>query len=228
MTFIKLVKYVIVFVIGCLAGILSLSFSNGYIERKKYIERNEDRNQSNELYVLFHMTRYLKNTINSIKASCEMMFVLFCLGLAYVVVYCVKGFNAVTVIVYMFMMISTIITFTDIKVYEIPDLCICTSILVWFIFLKTSYFELIPAIILSLYVYLISYLTELFIKRETMGMGDIKLIFTAGLFLGIRTGIYAVLCSSILALMYSLIYRKKMVPFGPFICFSVLVFLLLR
>lgn len=228
MALIKLVKYAIVFVAGCLVGLLSLSFSYGYIDRKKYIERNKGRNQSHELYVLFHMTRYLKNTINSIKVSCETTLIPFCLGLAYVAVYCVKGFNDVTAIVYLFMMISTIITFTDGKVYEIPDLCIYSSILVWLVFLKTSYIELIPATILSLYVYLISYLTGLFIKRETMGMGDIKLIFAAGLFLGIRAGIYAVLCSSILALMYSLIYRKKMVPFGPFICFSVLVFLLLR
>ena len=69
-------------------------------------------------------------------------------------------------------------------------------------------------------------------KKESMGGGDIKLMFIFGMVLRWKMSIVSILLASFIALPVSLIlyFRKKenIIPFGPFLCISALILLLAK
>ena len=64
-------------------------------------------------------------------------------------------------------------------------------------------------------------------KQESLGWGDVKLAFIAGMFLGIPLGIVHIFIGSFLAFPYalavSLMKKESLVPFGPFLATALLV-----
>ena len=64
-------------------------------------------------------------------------------------------------------------------------------------------------------------------KKETMGGGDIKLSFVAGLALGPVLGIFYIVLGAFLAFPYALYItitkKENMLPFGPFLALSMLL-----
>ncbi|MDE6292884.1 MAG: hypothetical protein K2L98_04305, partial [Bacilli bacterium] len=86
--------------------------------------------------------------------------------------------------------------------------------------------QLLYGILLFLLVLLIKLLGDKAFKQESLGWGDVKLSFIAGLVLGIRVGVIYIFVASFLALPYALFctIRKKeaIVPFGPFLVLSML------
>ena len=69
-------------------------------------------------------------------------------------------------------------------------------------------------------------------KRESLGGADIKLMFIAGLVLEPILGVLVIFVSSVIALPVSvllyLINKEKVIPFGPFIVFSILLLFFLK
>ena len=65
---------------------------------------------------------------------------------------------------------------------------------------------------------------NLILKKESLGGGDIKMMFTFGLLLGPVVGLFSIFVSSVIALPVSLLimYTKKesIIPFGPFLLIS--------
>ena len=57
-------------------------------------------------------------------------------------------------------------------------------------------------------------------KKDAFGGGDIKLLSAIGAWLGIEGLFYVIACSSVLGLIYALIFRKKELAFGPMIALS--------
>lgn len=69
-------------------------------------------------------------------------------------------------------------------------------------------------------------------KKESLGGADIKLMFVAGLVLEPILGVLVIFISSVVALPVSLLLyavnKEKVIPFGPFIVFAILLLFLLK
>ncbi len=109
---------------------------------------------------------------------------------------------------------------------------ICDEILVFFsfyFFIFQFFISGIPGVIshifTGLYLFILMYFVMLMgnklFKKESLGGGDIKMMFLFGLILDPLLGTLSIFLGSLLALPISLffLYRKKenMIPFGPFL-----------
>lgn len=79
----------------------------------------------------------------------------------------------------------------------------------------------------------IAFIGKLIYKRETMGMGDVKLMAAVGLIAGLRGTVIIYIAASILAAMaYALLLARRRIkstdvqPFGPYIGCGYLIYLL--
>ena len=118
---------------------------------------------------------------------------------------------------------------------------ICDEILIIFsiILLIEIYFinglnELIYSLICGLISFIVMFIIkkigDFLFKRESMGGGDIKLLFIFGLVLKLPLSLFAIFLGSIIALPISIINLIKNtnheIPFGPFLSISSIVLLL--
>ena len=62
-------------------------------------------------------------------------------------------------------------------------------------------------------------------KREAMGMGDVLLMGAVGAITGPVSVLFVLIVSSLVGAISGLIFRKRVIPFGPFICLAHLVYL---
>ena len=76
-------------------------------------------------------------------------------------------------------------------------------------------------------MYLIMYIGNKIFKKETLGGGDIKLMFTIGFVLGPHMGVFSIFLASLIALPISIIimlkYKNNLIPFGPFLVLSMMI-----
>ena len=91
---------------------------------------------------------------------------------------------------------------------------------------------LISGILAFITMFLIKKIGDFIFKRESMGGGDIKLMFTFGLTLGYPMAVFSIFLGSLIGLPISLFIIKKYpnheIPFGPFLALGALVILLLH
>jgi len=137
---------------------------------------------------------------------------------------------------YAFLTISSlaiIIFVSDFKYFIINDSPLFISIAA-IIILKYIYFGLNPtlyAIASGLVLFATFFLVKLFgdkaFKKESLGGGDIKLSILIGVVLGIKLGLTAFILSAFLALPYAIIVslskKNDLVPYGPFLIFSLVI-----
>lgn len=80
-------------------------------------------------------------------------------------------------------------------------------------------------------LYIPSFLYRLIRKREGMGFGDVKLITVFGAFLGLKSVFFLVFASALMGASVGIIWqltsgrKNMMIPFGPFISASALIYL---
>lgn len=151
-------------------------------------------------------------------------------GVLFLISYLLFG---ISVNFYISLIISSLIVLifiTDSKYMIILDEALLISGLLIFI-LKLIYYGLIPALIslghgliIFIFVYSIMLFGNYVFKKESLGGGDIKLSFIAGMVLGIPVGIFYVILASFLAFPYAVYVSIKnedgMLPFGPFLVAS--------
>ena len=123
-----------------------------------------------------------------------------------------------------------LIFITDFKYYIILDSpLVIAGVLIFF--LKWYYWQLPEALysllngfLALLTMLLIGKLGNILFKKESLGGGDIKFSFIAGMILGYQFTMISLILSTFLALPYALatLYLKKNneVPFGPFLVSS--------
>lgn len=77
---------------------------------------------------------------------------------------------------------------------------------------------------------LIALIAEFVLKKEAMGMGDVKLLFLIGSFLGIKTGLLSILLASFVGSVFgiAMIVKKdaawqSKIPFGPYLAIGALI-----
>ena len=169
--------------------------------------------------------RYCKTKFGSLSNWMD-----FFTGVLFALAYFVFGFSWELLIALGIIAMLIIISVTDISYYIIPD-----EVLIFF----SCYFIVIkclsggfPAVFwgvlsgaaLFAVMYLIMLLGDFLFKKESLGGGDIKMMFVFGLIVNPFMGFIVIFLSSFLALPVSLLilYKKKnnLVPFGPFLLIS--------
>jgi len=85
-------------------------------------------------------------------------------------------------------------------------------------------------IISFILMYLLKLFGDFLFKKESMGGGDIKLLFTFGLMFGWQMSIVSIFIASIIGLPISLIIMKKnndhVLPFGPYLGLAAIIIVL--
>ena len=133
---------------------------------------------------------------------------------------------------------SIIIIISDYQTLIIPDevlifFAITFIILNYFdVGVKGMLFSILSGIGAFITMYIIKKLGDFAFKKESMGGGDIKLMFVFGLVLGYPLAILSIFLGSIVGLPISLLFltykKTNIIPFGPFLCIGALIILLLK
>lgn len=154
-------------------------------------------------------------------------------GILFVISYLVFGFTSNFVISLLLSSFLVIVIVSDINYLIIPDeVTLVIAILIGIVrlvsdgLLKTSEY-ILCGVILFLIMYLIMRIGNYMFKKESLGGGDIKLMFVTGLVIGIEKGLFSIFLASLLALVPSVIASYKSnegaVPFGPFLIVAALI-----
>lgn len=137
---------------------------------------------------------------------------------------------------YLALIISSVVVLvfiTDSKYMIILDEILIISGLLIFIVksifsgYQVALFSLLYGLILFVIVYLMMLIGNLAFKKESLGGGDIKLSFIAGMVLGPYLGLVYLILGSFLAFPYAIYVLIKnndnILPFGPFLATSLLI-----
>lgn len=123
-----------------------------------------------------------------------------------------------------FVLVLILTSLTDIRRRLIPDRIVLPGMLAVFVMRLFSHPLPLWNYILAWFIgggilYLVALASWLFMKREGVGGGDIKLFAFVGLVLGFPGILIAMFVSSSAALIYGLLFRhgRGFLPFGPFI-----------
>jgi len=169
--------------------------------------------------------RYCKNEISSLSTYME-----FFTGILFALSYFVFGFSFKLLIALGIVALLIIISVSDISYYIIPD-----QVLIffsgYFIIIKclssgvmSALFSILSGLCLFGIMYSIMLLGNFLFKKESLGGGDIKLMFVFGLVINPILGLFVLFFASALALPVSLLILIKrkvnLVPFGPFLLIS--------
>jgi leader peptidase (prepilin peptidase) / N-methyltransferase len=82
----------------------------------------------------------------------------------------------------------------------------------------------------GLFLWLVGYAASLMLKKEAMGLGDVKLVAMAGALLGAQVALFGLIFASGLGcliglplMLLSKLDEHRHIPFGPYICMGVLI-----
>ena len=160
----------------------------------------------------------------------------FFTGILFAVSYYSFGFSYELLIALGIVSLLIIITVSDLNYLIIPDevLLFFAIYFIIFQFLSSGISGVITHILTGVFLFLLMYVIMWFgekaLKKESLGGGDVKMMFLFGLVLDPLLGTIAVFLGSVLALPMSLflLYKnhEKVIPFGPFllIAFTFLYF----
>ena len=167
------------------------------------------------------------------KISLFYPFVELCTGILFAVSFYSFGFSYEFFIALVLVSLFMIILVSDLNFLIIPDsILVVGSILIIitrFLMegIKGGFSAIGSGILLFAIMYFIMFLGNLAFKKESLGGGDVKLMFVAGLVLHPLVGIFSIFLASVLALPVSLLLlytnKEHVMPFGPFIALAILI-----
>lgn len=163
-------------------------------------------------------------------------------GIMFLISYLVFGLNMKFIISITFISILIIISISDIKYFIIPnEVLLVGSILIVIELVIDSVmndislvngvlFPLLNGLFSFFMLYITKLLGDYFFKKESLGGGDIKLMFVIGLVLGFDMSIVTIFIASFVALPISIISLVKnddnVLPFGPYLSVGATIILL--
>lgn len=177
-------------------------------------------------YLFLHgRCRYCKAKISDLSTYMELF-----TGILFALSYYVFGLSIDLLIALGIVSMLIIISVSDITYYIIPDeiLIFFTGYFLILITIKsdvmTALMSILSGLVLFGIMYLIMLLGNFLFHKESLGGGDIKLMFVIGLILHPILGIIVIFIGSLLALPISIFIllrkNKKIIPFGPFLLIS--------
>jgi len=157
-------------------------------------------------------------------------------GILFLISFLVFGISIKFFIALVFISMLMIIIVSDIRYMLIDDeILIIASILIFILSIfeygiKVALFNVLYGIICFIIMFLIKILGDFIFKKESMGGGDIKLMFVFGLTMGIPLSIASIFLASFIGLPISLIMLKKNssheLPFGPYLSIAAIILFL--
>ena len=160
----------------------------------------------------------------------------FMTGVLFALSYIIFGATIELFIALTFISMLLIIIISDYQTMIIPDelLIVCGITLIILIGINKGIYGLGYSILDGTLAFLIMFLIkktgDFLFKKESMGGGDIKLMFIFGLVLGLPMTLISIFLASFIGLPISLyiLYRKKEheIPFGPFLAVAAIVIML--
>lgn len=157
----------------------------------------------------------------------------FMTGILFFLAYLKFGISIKFFIALIFISMLMIVIVSDIRYMVIIDeVLIIGNILIFILLLfdlgiKGSLLSLFYGIISFSVMLLIKILGDIIFKKESMGGGDIKLMFTFGLVMGIVSSIASIFVASFIGLPISLLMVKNNssheIPFGPYLSIAALI-----
>lgn len=159
-------------------------------------------------------------------------------GLLFALAYLSFGFSLKLIIALTFISMVIIITVSDYHYFIISDeVLIFFGILLWLEILfinglDAALWSLVHGLIAMGVMYLLKLFGDFLFKKESMGGGDIKLMFIFGMVLSFPVAILSIFVGSFIGLPISLVavYKNKtdIIPFGPFLSAGATLLLLLQ
>ena len=154
-------------------------------------------------------------------------------GMLFLISYYTFGLTPEFAIAIIISSLVSIIFVSDINYYIILDspLIIGSILIIIIKLLTTTLTDTLLSIGSGLLIFAIMYtimlLGNLIFKKESLGGGDIKLSFVAGLVLGPKLGVFYIILGAFLAFPYAIYItirnKENMLPFGPFLVSSLLI-----
>ncbi len=164
----------------------------------------------------------------------------FLTGILFALSYIVFGISIDLVIALIIISMTIIIFVSDYLYFVIPDeVLIVTSILLLIsIFFKYDIYNVIHSLFNGFIsfgiMYSIKKLGDTIFKKESMGGGDVKLMFVLGLLFGWEMSLLSIFVASFIGLPASIFIlcskpnEEKIIPFGPFLCMAALLILFFK
>lgn len=162
----------------------------------------------------------------------------FLTGILFALSYIIFGYSMELILALTLISVLIIVIISDYQTLIIPDeviifgfvlISIELIIMHGFNFLLKSY---LSGIIAFTFMYLLKLFGDFVFKKESMGGGDIKLMFLIGLVLGWKEAFMSVFLSSFIALPISLIIlvmkKDHIMPFGPFLSVATIILFLTK
>ena len=157
-------------------------------------------------------------------------------GTLFLLSYLKFGLSIDFIISLVFTSMLVIVIVSDIRYMVICDeILVVGNILIFVLNILKSDFKMgltsvLYGIICFFVMWFIKILGDLIFKKESMGGGDIKLMFTFGLVMGISSSITSIFLASFIGLPISLIMIKSNssheIPFGPYLSIAALILFL--
>ena len=172
--------------------------------------------------------RYCKNKINPL-----LFFVELFSGLLFMISYYSFGFSCELLLALGIVSLLMIVVISDFTYYIISD-GILIFFAVYFLIIQgliggieQVLSSLLSGVALFIFMYVLMCLGNVLFKRESLGGGDVKLLFALGLLLDPFLGMISIFLGSFIALPISiLVYMKTkehVIPFGPFLIIGFLI-----
>lgn len=157
-------------------------------------------------------------------------------GLLFALAYFIFGFSIEFAIALTFLSMLLIIIVSDLETMIIPDEVLVVGILLLGIEIVIQKgfvgfgWSLLDGVLAFAIMFLLKKFGDFLFKKESMGGGDIKLMFVFGLVLGWELTLISIFFASFIGLPIScmLLYKKKehIIPFGPFLAIAGIILFL--
>ena len=172
--------------------------------------------------------RYCGEKINHVSSFME-----FFTGVLFALSYFAFGMSYETWIAIGIVSMFIILSVSDMTYLMIPDevLIFFSGYFLILITLEHGVIEALISIVSGLFLFLVMYfimmIGNFLFQKESLGGGDIKMMFVFGLILSPLLGVISIFLASALALPFSLILlvrkREHLIPFGPFLLLSLML-----
>ena len=121
------------------------------------------------------------------------------------------------------------LSLVDMDKYIIPDRFIIAGIVWWAATVplmaepwKLQFKDgLLGAFVIAGAMLVLSLVFDKVTGKESLGGGDVKLLFMAGLYLGLLTGLFNLILACIVGIIFVAVMKQKKIPFGPAISIAV-------
>ena len=165
------------------------------------------------------------------------------LGLGYLGIFLRYGLSVQTLRLMVLSGILLAVGLVDLESYEIPDSFLLTAflwwlatipLLLWEAHILDSSFSIkkeivqgaLGGFVVAGALLALSLLFDKITGKESLGGGDIKLLFVTGLYLGLGGNLLNLILSCVLGLIFVAVVKQRRIPFGPAITLSTYLCLL--